>query len=392
LAQKVKIWRHEGNFPDKTAVKAQQKGAELLSPSSTSFKNGHSSPAKMNGISLFKDPTSLTPEEQSAISNLKTQMLSLLEKEGCRNLFMELLEANCQQPAILAAAVQQLFKDGLPTEKKEMLRTLLSSAYPQMEQYVQYPFWPHMPRLFKCNGARLALDYIAKKPKKPLTLPCTLMESPSAFYAHVEKELKNKKATWPQTFIVHTIEDPEIPGHYTPFYIEKDQKGQLCIYNTDSVGSSLLMNTATDFRGFLDKLKQLNGPGVQFYYYEQSRQADRYNCPLFCIHDIIQFCKTGSRGLTITQRRGGMSPIHELPFGFFTPAQKNASLIDDLIALQKWKNLSEEGQEAIAQVEKKIQKYRDEETKRNLFAERQGDKLEGIIWYEVIASSPNPVH
>jgi len=80
---------------------------------------------------------------------------------------------------------------------------------------------------------------------------------------------------------------PQLPHiHFSPVYVEKDQSGSISAVMTDCNGAEL-----KDFSFRLAEQILHVFPTAKTYAFKDHRQADKSNCPVFSIGDVIQMQK-----------------------------------------------------------------------------------------------------
>jgi hypothetical protein len=353
--------------------------------------------------------TELSVEEKLKVDQLKKELLSSLKTDCIRSkglkkyerMFVarEKIEEAKEHPKILAEAVLLLFKEGLSRKHKDHLRLSLQSIFPDIALYIDYdPSEAGSERFFHARGIEVLVDYLSSPKKKAITLPCTVFALNTDFYSYLLREFDNPQAVWPQTSIVRNVDFQDTAGHFTPFYITKEE-GAYHLYNTDSIGEFLESPGAGAYLQFIEALQKKEVP-AQLHLYRSRRQVDEYNCPIFSLHDIIQFCKYDIRNIKEEKIEGkefgSIQEIKELPAPYYIPTQSSKLLSPVLQRIQKELSQEEDPKgkikhKTLKKVKRKIYKYAENDFSKEdkrvyyCFAERQGDKLEGIVWKKVIA-------
>lgn len=324
----------------------------------------------------------------------------------------------------IAECIQNIFKDGLPEEEKKLLRKVLMYLYPT-QTLISYYDPLINPRIINLSGLSLIVDSLTKKGL--LRLP-TKVCSADDF-----KKFMSERKNLEQLPCVFLIQDPT-SVHFTPVYIDQVNTTPH-IFATDGFLNDTYIDWIKEFaRSNKMKFTRLN----------VVRQKDRYNCSIFCIQDAIEFGKNTSiisKIIDIHEDQYDLQPAY-LPLSFWKTTQslksiqyvhsgkiiqdeqgkldslyieKNKKLIemknfpqskeieeeikklnDDLVEIQnKFKILDEvtPQQQELDRFISKINKYtqdiliKSQPTTANTFADRRGDKFEGLIWSHIICST-----
>lgn len=342
----------------------------------------------------------------------------------------------------LGAAVRLLFKEGMSLENKLLLRRFLSEQYKGAHnKYFEYqtghvpkeagqkPKPDFLERYFTPEGVADIVAFLKEKPKNPIALPCTVCPDFADFTASLKAIKDDPRIALPQTFILRCYKEDSYKGnvlskHMTPLYVYRTDEGKIRILSTDSTGGWRSLNNSfkklaegKDFKNKIEIFRFESAPpttprpkdaeklkaweaardrDMQLHF----RQKDEHNCSIFSIHDVTIFSKTHARlhGLlekaVPPKKSKGFAPIpvEALPLAFMLPTQSTAA-IQGYVA----KHAKQLEPQEPAELDKNLQRYlvtvevrNDKQEKvlkkQNHYAERRGDKFEGMLWERIIAT------
>ncbi|MCA6601934.1 MAG: hypothetical protein IM537_17435, partial [Pseudanabaena sp. M57BS1SP1A06MG] len=153
-------------------------------------------------------------------------------------------------------------------------------------------FNPRRVDILGAKGIEIILNDINEKKHYFDEMPCSICEGLNNIQETVTKVIKDLMVS-PNAGKRGVVIIGET-GHVLPLYIEKNQKGQLKIINTDSAptnyGTIIYEHIVASLREMHiqpTEIEIIGEPDASF-----QRQHDYTSCPIFTIRDLVQFART----------------------------------------------------------------------------------------------------